>query len=72
MKQYQILTLLACVASAAAQGVTAKIAPEAKAPTGCGPNFNDRFELDILELGNPTRRSEVWPECLDSGDQDGC
>ncbi|EAA28412.1 hypothetical protein GE21DRAFT_9247 [Neurospora crassa] len=67
MKQYQILTLLACVASAAAQGVTAKIAPEAKAPAGCGPNFNDRFELDILELGNPTKRREQVRQCHGEG-----
>lgn len=66
MKQYQVLSLLACVAPAASQGVTEKIAPEAKAPAGCGPSFDRKFEISILELGNPTKRSEVSPDCLDS------
>jgi hypothetical protein len=70
MKQYQALSLLACVAPAAAQGVTAKIAPEAKAPAGCAPSFDGKFEISILELGNPTKRSEVSFECPDPGDQD--
>lgn len=59
MKQHQAFALLACVAPAAAQGVTAKIAPESKAPAGCAPSFDGKFEISILELGNPTKRSEV-------------
>lgn len=58
MKQHQAFALLACVAPAAAQGVTAKIAPESKAPAGCAPSFDGKFEISILELGNPTKRSE--------------
>ena len=65
MKQCQVLSLLACVASAAAQGVTDKIAPEATAPAGCAPSFENKFEISILELGNPTKRSEVSSDCLD-------
>ncbi|KAK3950492.1 hypothetical protein QBC32DRAFT_264446 [Pseudoneurospora amorphoporcata] len=67
MKQYQALTLLACVAPAAAQGVTAKIAPEAKAPAGCAPSFDGKFEISILELGNPTKRSEQTRRCHGEG-----
>ena len=67
MKQYQVLSLLACVAPAAAQGVTEKIAPGTQAPAGCAPSFDGKFEISILELGNPTKRSEVIPRCLNPG-----
>ncbi|CCC13504.1 hypothetical protein SMACR_07128 [Sordaria macrospora] len=67
MKQYQVLSLLACVVPAASQGVTEKIAPEAKAPAGCGPSFDRKFEISILELGNPTKRSEQTRQCHGEG-----
>lgn len=57
--RYQALAFLLAVGSAAAQAVTAKVAPAASAPAGCKPSIKDRFEIAIVELSDKAKREHI-------------
>ncbi|AEO58708.1 hypothetical protein MYCTH_52496, partial [Thermothelomyces thermophilus ATCC 42464] len=52
----KIVASLAMVASAVAQGVTEKIAPEGDAPSGCRPNFDGPFQITVVPLTDKAKR----------------
>ncbi|KAK3380886.1 hypothetical protein B0H63DRAFT_194032 [Podospora didyma] len=58
--RYQVLALLAVVASAAAQGVTDKIPPKGKAPAGCQSSIGGKFEVAIIPIAEVKKRDEVF------------
>lgn len=57
--KYQALVLLAAVASAIAQGVTAQVKPEGGPPDGCQPHVDGSFEITVVEIGNMEKRDLV-------------
>ncbi|KAL2167704.1 hypothetical protein VTG60DRAFT_923 [Thermothelomyces hinnuleus] len=54
--KFKIVASLAMVASAVAQGVTEKIAPEGDAPSGCKPNFDGPFQITVVPLTDKAKR----------------
>jgi len=53
---YSALPILAAVAAVNAQGVTSKISPSTPAPSGCVPNRNGKFGLNIVPIGKNAKR----------------
>ncbi|KAL2174618.1 uncharacterized protein P884DRAFT_272326 [Thermothelomyces heterothallicus CBS 202.75] len=59
----KIVACLAMVASAIAQGVTEKIAPEGDAPSGCKPNFDGPFQITVVPLTDKAKRDLALEVC---------
>jgi hypothetical protein len=58
------LALLSSLSLAAAQGVTAAIAPSAPAPAGCSPSYDGQFEITVATVQNGKR--DTMPERRDA------
>lgn len=55
MQFTQLLTVAGLAASAAAQGVTARITPSAPAPAGCMPSYNGEFQISVVNASAPAK-----------------
>jgi len=57
MKSTLTILALAVGALAMPQGVTVAIAPSATAPAGCSPTYPGTFEITVVNVTSPTKRS---------------
>lgn len=64
MQFAQIAAVAGLAASAAAQGVTARIAPQAPAPAGCQPNYDGRFQISVVNASTPAKAKRAGGDLI--------